>query len=1816
MNLDDLKDVQEELIGVSSKWYDIGLQLNMKAGLLQRIRCQYSNPADCLREMLTELLTGINPNPTWEALVEALESRAVNESRLAKKLRDTFLVNIPTTHPPERILPHPTQNIPQLAYTLHRAPTPSQPHVMTDPTHRALTPSQSHVMTDLTHRAPTPSQSHVMTDLTHRAPTPSQPHVMTDPTHRAPTPSQPHVMTDPTHRALTPSQPHVTDLTHRAPTPSQPHVMTDPTHLHRAPNPSQSRVMTDPAYGHRVPTPSQLQVAFELAYGHRVPTPSQLQVASELAYGHRVPTPSQPQVTSELAYGHSVPTYSQPQAHGHSVPTHSQPQAHGHSVPTHSQPQAHGHSVPAHSQLQVAPELHYGHRVPTHSQMQIASEPAYGRRVPTPSQPQVASELAYGHRVPIPSQLHVASELAYGHRVPTPSLPQAHGHRVPTPSQLQITSELAHHIHTYTHPSAEYNPAHPLTVSQQSAHLHLYDLAYFTRPPTANMPSGQTQRPGVPIPSISTHSRQQIAPSNHSHSTMAFNPTPYPPHSPYSIPHYGYKESASNRPQPHPISSAATPIQNPMDLPYHPPSQRPRPHAPLPQYTPAPQMHAVDQYAKYLRAYYQRRKLPTDSKWPPTGSKKYIHLAVVKKGKVSKQQADEFTKATLHGDIEDIIREKGSLDFSGIGKKEDGSPAQLILVEGGPGIGKTTFSWKVCRKWSKGKILQQYRLVVLLRLRDKRVREARTICDLLYYSDDEVRIEIAKEVTRRNGESVLLLYEGFDELPGKLQMQQSIFLDILYQECLPEATVLITSRPSATEFLCRQFKKNIDQHIEILGFTKADVHSYVGSVIKDQQLNKEFTQYLKCYPHIRGLMYVPLNAVIVTEIYKDAKINESEEFVPATLTELYTSLSRGMMLRYLTSHNEHGKQGWKLSSFSDLPEELHKQFYTICGIAFQGILKDEFIFADLAHDFNTLDLMQSVAELYIDHGAVVSHNFFHLTLQEFLAAVHVSHQPEEEQLQYFIQSTPTWIDGQRERERQREREQERAQEREREREQQRQSTISWIEQLEEQQERLEREQPLEQEQEYLSESQEESGSSGSSPPLSTSPTDIIQDFVQSIQRMEPLTATLSEFLTPPTTEHLIPLQQSPGIRKPVVSPTPTGQLQSPGILPPPSERPLTPDLGSITTPSTSTSEGLAIPPSQSSLPPIQLSQLQQVLETLRPQGLLPEPQSQPTMAPSTSTLEPPTILASCVPQSELIETSTLPRPRLLPELQLSERNPLPLQETPQVPQTTPSLTTQDQGRLEPLQVPMTSHPTSETILPQPVSPGMQHTADIKIELQLAEGTLLPRQGTPQVPQTTPSLTTQDQGRLEPLQVPMTRSPTSEPTPPRPESPAIPDMADIGRLQLETPQLEPSEPQQRLSQREVPPITNPRPVIPHTLPVSPLAGSLPYAVLTSSHFQNVVKFTAGLTKLKGIPTDRIKSILLQGQGDYQEIPLYSLHWLFEAQCISKYSEMIAETATLSFNHNDSSMTPFDCFVLGHALSHINSRWDINMRGSLIGDEGLEMMVAGMNYKETTLPPSLKSISLNLGWCAISSVGLSHLKEMPEQVATRITELNLYGNTDISEGVASLLSNLTSLKRLDLTLTSISTQEAGLLAELLSHSQSHKLEYLNLRGSLKSPESTSLILTALSNNTTLREIVLRGAHVSENNLSLLTSALTTNTTLRKLDLSVCKINDNMVSEITSALCDNSTLQTLDLWGNAFGLSGATALAEMLRRNKTLQVLYVWDNAIGEEGTLKLATSLEHNETLEKLWIDRKYKHSLPSELPLKTKNRILTPDPAYI
>ena len=342
------------------------------------------------------------------------------------------------------------------------------------------------------------------------------------------------------------------------------------------------------------------------------------------------------------------------------------------------------------------------------------------------------------------------------------------------------------------------------------------------------------------------------------------------------------------------------------------------------------------------------------------------------------------------------------MDIGEIAQLPDGSQPKCILVEGAPGVGKSTFAWKLCRKWGKGKLLQQYKLVVLLKLRDKIVRAAKNISNLFQYRDHQIQQVAVAEIEETWGKGVLLLFEGYDELPEKLRTESSVFLDVIIGRELPEATVLITSRPWASEFLHRDYKGRISQHIEILGFTKDNIQAYLEITIRDDPaLLVGLKKYISCYPHINSLMYIPLNSAIVVEVYRNSR--KDETLVPKTMTELYSSLVRSLLLRHLLDHPVHGKKrNWRVRSFSDLPQDVYQQLCELGRIAYEGIPHDQqVIFSDIPEDFETLGLMQRVQELYVDEGAAVSYNFLHLTVQEYLAAFHLSQQPVEKQIEHL-----------------------------------------------------------------------------------------------------------------------------------------------------------------------------------------------------------------------------------------------------------------------------------------------------------------------------------------------------------------------------------------------------------------------------------------------------------------------------------------------------------------------------------------------------------------------------------------------------------------------------------------------------------------------------------------------------------------------------------------------------------------------------------------------------------------------------------------------
>ena len=417
---------------------------------------------------------------------------------------------------------------------------------------------------------------------------------------------------------------------------------------------------------------------------------------------------------------------------------------------------------------------------------------------------------------------------------------------------------------------------------------------------------------------------------------------------------------------------------------------------------------AVKKYSGYLRDVYNSEQRPVGI-GPPTPAKKLLpfKLARIEKEKVS---IDEFTRRYLRGDMDDVgslgneYYKKSPIKFEEVGKPSRRHRQKLVLIEGAPGVGKTTFSWEFCRKWGKGEILQDHSLLLLLPLRDNNLKEAKTLSDLFYHPNSELQQAVVRDVTSNQGQGVAIWLEAWDELDHQPRVKASVFLDFIHGRILPLATVFVTSRPWASEHLRKNCGHRITQHVEVLTSAKDQIEHYISKAEAEAQPSSfaaKFTDYLSSNPVIRAAMYTPVTAKMAAEVFTWSLNHESPP--PTTMTELFTAFTLKTLVGHLSTHPVYYKQQLKVNIFSDLPTDVYKQFQDLCRMAYEGILNRQQLVFSAAHlptGFAPLGLMQEVRQLYTE-GRASSYHFIHLTLQEYLSAIHMSQLPAHEQTRLF-----------------------------------------------------------------------------------------------------------------------------------------------------------------------------------------------------------------------------------------------------------------------------------------------------------------------------------------------------------------------------------------------------------------------------------------------------------------------------------------------------------------------------------------------------------------------------------------------------------------------------------------------------------------------------------------------------------------------------------------------------------------------------------------------------------------------------------------------
>ena len=341
----------------------------------------------------------------------------------------------------------------------------------------------------------------------------------------------------------------------------------------------------------------------------------------------------------------------------------------------------------------------------------------------------------------------------------------------------------------------------------------------------------------------------------------------------------------------------------------------------------------------------------------------FTRLSIVAKEKTRGKAKNEFTSMTsIFAPHEDCPRPK------------------VVLIEGEPGMGKTTSCRKLAYDWAtrQGRKWDESfpRVEVLLLLRCREIESSiwEAIDEQILPEDiePEVRDKFI-QFLRENPSKVLLVLDGLDEAdPEKL----TLFRKLVQKEKLPGCFIVLTSRHEAGS----NIRPYIDSLFEIVGFTRTDAECFIRKYFQQsdsQQFAETLIEKLQS-ENLNELTRNPLNTVLLCVIFEDLK-----GVLPNSRTKLYIEIVLFVLRRY------ENKNGFSASD-KDLLLVYKKELMVLGRNALDSLHRGELYFED-----NKGDLKESLLGKFdfvsIQVGGTKiapcpRYVFFHKSFQEFLSA--------------------------------------------------------------------------------------------------------------------------------------------------------------------------------------------------------------------------------------------------------------------------------------------------------------------------------------------------------------------------------------------------------------------------------------------------------------------------------------------------------------------------------------------------------------------------------------------------------------------------------------------------------------------------------------------------------------------------------------------------------------------------------------------------------------------------------------------------------------
>ncbi|CAI5657115.1 unnamed protein product [Oreochromis niloticus] len=329
-------------------------------------------------------------------------------------------------------------------------------------------------------------------------------------------------------------------------------------------------------------------------------------------------------------------------------------------------------------------------------------------------------------------------------------------------------------------------------------------------------------------------------------------------------------------------------------------------------------------------------------------------------------------------------------------------PIRTVLTKGVAGIGKTVLTQKYTLDWAEDKANQDIQFIFPFTFRELNVlkEEKFSLVELVHHFFTETK---EAGICSFEDFQVVFIFDGLDECrlpldfhkttiltdPRKSTSVDVLLINLIRGKLLPSARLWITTRPAAANQIPPDC---VGMLTEVRGFTDPQKEEYFRKRFRDEEQASRIISHIKTSRSLHIMCHIPVFSWITATVLEDVLKTREGGQLPKTLTEMY--------IHFLVVQAKVKKVKYDGGAETDphWSPESRKMIESLGKLAFDQLQKGNLIFyeSDLTQcgiDIRAASVYSGVfTQIFKEERGLYQDKvfcFIHLSVQEFLAALHV-----------------------------------------------------------------------------------------------------------------------------------------------------------------------------------------------------------------------------------------------------------------------------------------------------------------------------------------------------------------------------------------------------------------------------------------------------------------------------------------------------------------------------------------------------------------------------------------------------------------------------------------------------------------------------------------------------------------------------------------------------------------------------------------------------------------------------------------------------------